>query len=81
MAHLGKSGLHQNGFYNAFQFSVSILAVASGGLTKGMQNPTCFIAGTPVLTANGLVAIENIKEGDTVLAMNALSGEISKKLY
>ena len=29
--------------------------------------PTCFIAGTLILTAGGLVAIENIKAGDMVI--------------
>jgi len=71
--------LHQNVFYNAFQFSVSVLAVFSGGLVKGMQNPTCFVAGTPVLTANGLVAIENIKAGDKVISTDPDTGVTEEK--
>ena len=31
----------------------------------------CFVAGTLVLTVNGLVAIETIKQGDIVYAANA----------
>ena len=37
--------------------------VFTGGMTTTMK---CFVAGTLVLTASGLVAIENIKPGDMV---------------
>ncbi len=49
--------LHSNKLYNAFQIGISALAVFSGGFTKGMQNPVCFIAGTMILTGSGLVEI------------------------
>lgn len=41
--------------------------------------PVCFVAGTAVLTANGLVAIENIRAGDTVVAKDEETGEIAVK--
>ena len=39
----------------------------------------CFVAGTLVLTASGLVAIENIKPGDMVYAANVETLEVSLK--
>ena len=39
----------------------------------------CFVAGTLVLTASGLVAIENIKPGDMVYAADAETLEVSTK--
>lgn len=39
----------------------------------------CFIAGTLVLTADGCKAIEDIEEGDKVLAENAETGEQDEK--
>ena len=39
----------------------------------------CFVAGTLVLTASGLVAIENIKSGDMVYAADAETLEVSTK--
>lgn len=59
------SKLHQNKFYNYFQVGVSATAALTGGMTKTMK---CFVAGTLILTAAGLVAIENIKAGDKVIS-------------
>ena len=59
------SKLHQNKFYNYFQIGVSATAALTGGMTKTMK---CFVAGTLILTAAGLVAIENIKAGDKVVS-------------
>jgi hypothetical protein len=39
----------------------------------------CFVAGTMVLTAAGLVAIENIKAGDKVIATNPETFEVAEK--
>jgi len=39
----------------------------------------CFVAGTMVLTAAGLVAIENIKVGDKVIAANPETFEVAEK--
>ncbi|MBQ3138778.1 MAG: hypothetical protein IJB68_04605, partial [Ruminococcus sp.] len=64
--------LHQSKLYNAFQIGVNAVAVFSGGMNHGMSQvtPACFIAGTMVLTAAGLVAIENIRAGDAVISTN-----------
>lgn len=51
----------------------------SGGFTKGMQNPACFVAGTMILTVAGLVAIENIKAGDKVISTNEKTFETAEK--
>lgn len=50
------------------EFSVSVVATFTGGFTKGMKNPVCFVEGTMILTAAGFVAIETIKAGDKVIA-------------
>ncbi len=52
---------HESKAYNYFQIGVSAVAVFTGGMTTTMK---CFVAGTLVMTAVGLVAIENIKPGD-----------------
>ncbi len=71
--------LHSNKLYNGIQIGVSVLAVFSGGFTQGMKNPTCFVAGTMILTANGLVAIENIRAGDIVISTNPDTMETAEK--
>ena len=53
--------LHQSDIYNGFQMGVSMLSSFSGAAS---QNMACFIAGTMVLTATGLVAIEKLSAGD-----------------
>ncbi|SHN05405.1 intein C-terminal splicing region [Anaerosporobacter mobilis DSM 15930] len=62
--------LHESSLYNGFQMTISTLAVFTAGFTKGMKNPICFVAGTMVLTAMGLKAIETIQAGDQVIATN-----------
>ncbi len=57
--------LHSNRAYNIFQTSVSALAVFTGGMTTTMK---CFVAGTLILTAEGLKRIEDIRVGDKVLS-------------
>jgi len=59
--------LHSNALYNGFQIAVNALAVFTAGAASTMK---CFVAGTLILTAAGLVAIENIKAGDKVIATN-----------
>ena len=68
--------LHESQAYNIFQTGVSAVAVFTGGMTTTMK---CFVAGTMILTAEGLVAIENIKAGDRVLSRNPETGEVSYK--
>ena len=75
--------LHSNSLYNAFQFGASALAVFSLGGIKGFYektpDPLCFVAGTMVLTASGLTAIENIRAGDKVISTNADTFETEEK--
>ena len=68
--------LHESKAYNIFQTGVTAIAVFTGGMTTTMK---CFVAGTLVLTASGLVAIENIKPGDMVYAADAETLEVSTK--
>lgn len=66
--------LHENKAYNLFQVGVTATAIFTGGMTTTMK---CFVAGTLVLTANGLVVIESIKAGDWVYAADEGSLNIS----
>lgn len=68
--------LHKSKAYNYFQLGVSAVAAFTGGMVKTMK---CFVAGTLVLTASGLVAIEKIKEGDLVYAADENSLQIGLK--
>ena len=68
--------LHENKAYNIFQVGVSAVAVFTGGMTSTMK---CFVAGTLVLTASGLIAIEQIKAGDIVYAADEESLDVSLK--
>ena len=67
---------HSNPFYNAVQIGTGMTAAFTGGY---MSTAKCFIAGTLVLTANGVVPIEMIKAGDLVYAANADTLEVSLK--
>ena len=68
--------LHENKVYNGFQLGIGAIAAFTGGMTSAM---TCFVAGTLVLTANGLLAIEAIKAGDLVYAADENTLEVSLK--
>ena len=52
------------------------IAAFTGGASKSM---TCFVAGTMILTATGLVAIENIKAGDKVISTDLETFETAEK--
>jgi hypothetical protein len=67
---------HSNPFYNAVQIGTGMTAAFTGGYKSTAK---CFIAGTLVLTANGVVAIEMIKAGDLVYAADADTLEVSLK--
>ena len=75
--------LHSSKLYNGFQFTVSALAVFSGStynsMKKHQETLTCFVAGTMILTASRLVAIENIKAGDKVISTDPETMETSPK--
>ena len=68
--------LHESKAYNIFQTGVTAVAVFTGGMTTTMK---CFVAGTLVLTASGLIAIEQIKVGDIVYAADEESLDVSLK--
>ena len=73
--------LHSSKLYNGFQMSVSALAVFSSSMRVGMSQvtPACFVAGTMILTAAGMVAIENIKAGDKVISTDPETFETAEK--
>ena len=48
-----------------------------GGIQGGIKPTYCFEAGTPVVTENGAVAIEDITVGDRVLSYDYVTGEQS----
>ena len=47
----------------------------TGFVTGGLSSSTCFVAGTAVLSASGLVNIEQIRPGDKVWAENPETGQ------
>ena len=59
------ANVHSNPFYNVLQMGVGFASAFTGGYKSKAK---CFVAGTLVLTANGVVAIEMIKVGDLVYA-------------
>lgn len=75
------SKMHSNAAYNGFQFVVSAIAVFSGSAYQTMKPmpKTCFVAGTMIFTASGLVAIENIKVGDRVISTDTDTFETTEK--
>ena len=68
--------LHESTAYNLFQAGVNIVAILSTAATTTMK---CFVAGTLVLTAAGLVAIECVKAGDKVIATDPDTMERAEK--
>jgi len=51
----------------------------SGFISGGLTSKVCFVAGTAVLTATGIVAIETIEAGDYVWASDPETGEVALK--
>jgi len=62
-----------------FQFIVGMVSLFSSSVGKGLKKAACFIAGTMVLVASRLVAIEDIKAGDKVVTTNPETGETAEK--
>lgn len=62
---------------DAYNIGLAITSIATAGMLEmAAQSPgVCFVAGTPVLSACGYIAIEEIKEGDMVWAENPETGE------
>ena len=73
--------LHSSALYNGVQFTASALAVFSGAAYKTMKPMprTCFVADAMILTASGVIAIENIKAGDKVISTNEDTFETLEK--
>lgn len=57
----------------------AITGAIMGGISGGLNPKYCFEAGTPIATANGVVAIENIAVGDMVWSYDYKTGEKSLK--
>ena len=51
----------------------------TGAVTGAVASPYCFVAGTTVLAASGLVVIEQIKRGDLVWAWDEETGDVALK--
>ena len=68
--------LHESKAYNYFQVGISAVAVLINGMASTMS---CFVAGTLVMTATGLLAIEKIKVGDLVLSADPETIEVQNK--
>ena len=60
--------------YTALNTAATVCTIA-GQAIRGLKGCRCFIAGTLVLTAAGYKKIEEIKEGDLVLAYDEDTGE------
>ena len=73
--------LHSSKLYNGFQMSVNALSTFTGGMRQGMSQvtPSCFVAGTMILTVMGLIEIENIKAGDKVISTDPETMETAEK--
>ena len=72
---------HSSKLYNSAQLVIGLTAVFTGSLYKSAEahGNTCFVAGTLVATVNGLVAIENIKAGDKVIATDPETMKVAAK--
>ena len=68
--------LHESKAYNLFQTGITEVAVFTGAASSTMS---CFVAGTMVLTAAGLVAIESLAVGDRIITTNPDTLETSEK--
>ncbi len=67
---------HSSTAYNVFQFMVSVTAVTTSGMRS---TAACFIAGTIIHTVSGMMPIEQIKAGDTVISTNPDTMETGNK--
>lgn len=68
--------LHESTLYNVAQVGINALAIFTAGMTSTMK---CFVAGTLVMTAAGLVAIECIRAGDRVISTDPDTMERAEK--
>lgn len=63
--------------YDSLGFNSAQMKQEMRGMATTMK---CFVAGTMILTAEGLVAIENIKAGDKVIAADTDTGVTASKV-
>lgn len=61
------------------QTDVSYVAEETQVLARGRMHCSCLIAGTPIWTDRGTVAVEKMHVGDRVLAQDPASGELAYK--
>ena len=77
--------LHSSKLYNGAQLAFGAIGAFGSGMQKGIKFDIdnglskCFIAGTLISTASGLMAIENIRSGDLVLSADVKTGEVGFK--
>ena len=69
----------KRGTVTVIEMSAREAAPAAGDVASLLSRVCCFVAGTPVATAQGETAIEDIKLGDLVLSKSESTGEISLK--
>ena len=69
----------EENYYAAEAFVGTVATAGAATLSQYVPQQNCFVAGTPVLTAGGLKAIEEIQPGDTVWAADPETGEQSVK--
>ena len=74
-----KAAMGEENYYAAEAFVGTVATAGAATLSQYVPQQNCFVAGTPVLTAGGLKAIEEIQPGDTVWAADPETGEQSVK--
>ena len=65
----------EENYYAAEAFVGTVATAGAATLSQYVPQQNCFVAGTPVLTDDGLKAIEEIQPGDTVWAADPKTGE------
>ena len=65
----------------AYNLGLTITSMATGSMLEAaaMSPGVCFVAGTEILTANGLQAIETVQTGDYVWAWDEATGDVALK--
>ena len=66
--------------YGSTAFALTATGGVIGGVSAyGISGHNCFVAGTEVLTENGIKAIETIEQGDLVWAWDEETGDVALK--
>ena len=66
-------------YMSFFTLPASQAIPAAGWLSKGLTTTLCFVAGTPVMTNEGLKVIEEIQPGDQIASYNEQTKRIEYK--